>query len=318
MKWGSVASLGGIAAVTVLGASYLAFGVVRADPFAEYTDASMVLTNSGGLSVGSPVLLTGIKVGKITAVDSTPHGVQVDFRIDADSKLPVDSAITIEQLSALGEPYVEFRPKTGGAPYVKNGQRLDTASVRTPLSIPEVSRLVNKVMNQLDPKVAASLASTLGTAFQGTDAAMPPLTRAGDLLANAIMSREPKIAQLLNSFQVAASNMDGIAAGTAAAAPAFEQFEQSLEALVNAVGRLVDGTPGPQTYVEGNGLAPFLARLTEWLKTAGPELKTLTPQLQPVVDAARTAGPQINISSLITQALASTGDDAVRVQVNVK
>ncbi|GAB0107734.1 MlaD family protein [Nocardia sp. JMUB6875] len=318
MKWGSLASLGGIAAVTVVGASYLTFGVVRVDPFAEYTNASMVLTNSGGLSVGSPVLLTGMPVGKITSMDSTARGVEVGFRIDSDRKVPADSDITIEQLSALGEPYVEFRPRTGGAPYLKDGQRLDTAAVKSPLSIPEVSRLVNKVMNQLDPKVAASLASTLGTAFHGTDASMPNLTRAGDLLAQAIMSREPKIAQLLNSFQAAASNIDGMGEATAAAAPAFVQFEQSLEALVNAVGRLVDRAPGPQVYVEGNGLAPFLARLTDWLRQAGPELKTLSPGLQPLVDAVRTTGPQIDISSVISQALASTTDDAVRVQVAVK
>ncbi|MFJ4651407.1 MlaD family protein [Nocardia sp. NPDC088792] len=318
MKVSSLASLGGIAAVTLLGASYLTFGVVKADPFAEYTNASMVLADSGGLSVGSPILLTGMRVGKVTSVDGTAQGVQVGFRIDADRKVPVDSAITIEQLSALGEPYVEFRPKTGGAPYLKDGQRLDTSAVKSPLSIPEVSRLVNKVMNQLDPKVAASLASTLGTAFHDTDSAMPPLTRAGDLLAAAISSREPKIAQLLNSFQAAASNIDGIGAATAAAAPAFVQFEQSLEELINAVGRLVDRAPGPQVYVEGNGLAPFLAKLTDWLQQAGPELKTLAPQLQPLADAVGSSGPQINLSSLISQALASTEDGAVRVQVNVK
>ncbi|WP_067701730.1 MlaD family protein [Nocardia jejuensis] len=318
MKWGPLASLGGIAAVTVVSATYLTFGVVRADPFAEYTSGSMVLANSGGLSVGSPILLTGMRVGKVTSVQGDARGIEVAFRIDADRKLPTDSVISIEQLSALGEPYVEFRPKTGGGPYLRDGQRLDTATVTSPLSIPAVSRLVNKVMNQLDPKVAASLADTLGTAFHDTDSAMPRLTRAGDLLAAAIMSREPKIAQLLNSFQVAASNMDGMGAATATAAPAFLQFEQSLEALVDAVGRLVDRAPGPQVYVDGNGLAPFLAKLTDWLQQAGPELKTLAPALAPLADAARTAGPQINISSLISQALANTGDGAVRVQVDVK
>ncbi|WP_405133230.1 MlaD family protein [Nocardia sp. NBC_01388] len=318
MKTGSMISLGGIAAVTLVSASYLTFGVVRADPFAEYTHASMVLANSGGLSVGSPILLTGMKIGKITSVESTVGGVEVGFRIDADRKVSTDSVISIEQLSALGEPYVEIRPKTGAAPYLKEGQRLDTSTVKSPLSIPAVSRLVNQVMNQLDPTVAASLAGTLGTAFHDTDSAMPSLTRAGDLLAAAISSREPKIAQLLNSFQVAASNMDGIGAATAAAAPAFLQFEQSLSDLVEAVGRLVDRAPGPQAYVSGNGLAPFLAKLTDWLQQAGPELKTLAPQLQPLADAARTTGPHIDISSLISQALASTGDGAVRVQVNVK
>lgn len=71
MRWGALTSLGGIVAITVLGASYLTFGVVRADPFADYNRTTMVLTDSGGLGVGSPVLLTGLEVGRVTAVRHT-------------------------------------------------------------------------------------------------------------------------------------------------------------------------------------------------------------------------------------------------------
>ncbi|WP_306361572.1 MlaD family protein [Nocardia sp. CC227C] len=318
MKWGSLASLAGIGVVTVVGASYLTFGVVRADPFAEFTDASMVLPNSGSLEVGSPILLTGIEVGEVTAVRGTAAGVEVRFRLDADRRVPTDSTVVIEHLSALGEPYVEFRPNRPGGPYLADGQRLDASAVRPPLSIPEVARLVTKTMNQLDPEAVGSLVSTLGDAFIGTDSAMPALQRSGDLLAAAIMSREPEIAQLLNSFQAAAADIDGMGEATGAAAPAFVQFSHALTDLVEAVGRLVDGAPGPDAYMADNGLATFLARLNDWLQQAGPELKTLAPALQPLADAVRSTGPQIDISTLISQALADTGDGAVRVRVNVK
>lgn len=318
MKWGSLASLTGIGVVTVVGASYLTFGVVRADPWAEFTHASMVLPNSGSLEVGSPILLTGIEVGEVTSVQGTAAGVEVGFRLDADRKVPSDSTVTIEHLSALGEPYVEFRPNGAGGPYLSDGQRLDASKVQPPLSIPEVARLVTKIMNQLDPNVVGSLVDTVGKSFLGTDSAMPPLQRAGDLLAAAIMSREPKIASLLNSFQATASDMEGMGAATAASAPAFVEFSHALTQLTEAVGRLVDGNPGPQDYVADGGLASFLARLNDWLQQAGPELKTLAPALRPLADAASSTGPQIDISSLISQALADTGDGAVRVRVNVK
>lgn len=318
MKWGSLASLTGIGVVTVVGASYLTFGVVRADPWAEFTHASMVLPNSGSLEVGSPILLTGIEVGEVTAVQGAAAGVEVTFRLDANRKVPTGSTVTIEHLSALGEPYVEFRPNGTGGPYLTDGQRLDASTVMPPLSIPEVARLVTRTMNQLDPAVVGSLVDTVGKSFIGTDSAMPPLQRAGDLLAAAIMSREPKIAQLLNSFQAAAANMDGMGAATGAAAPAFVEFSHALTQLVEAVGRLVDGKPGPQEYLADDGLVPFLTRLDALLQQAGPELKSLAPILQPLADAARETGPQIDISTLISQALADTGDGAVRVRVNVK
>lgn len=317
MKLGPLASLGGIAAITLLGATYLTFGVVRADPFAEYTNASMVLRDSGGLGVGSPILLTGIEIGKVTSVQGGPAGVEVGFRVDGDQRVPTDSVITIEHLSALGEPYVQFVPKADSGPYLHDGQRLDTATVRSPMSIPEVARLVTKTMNQLDPAVVGSLVDTLGVSLAGTDSVMPGLGRSGDLLASTIMTRAPKIAELLNSFQLAAGDIEWAGPATAAAAPAFVQFSKSLDDLVEAVGRLVTDANSPEIYLEGTGLVPFLAKVTEWLEQVGPDLKSLLPGLQPLTQAVTDTAPRIDLSALISQALQETGDDAVKVRVGI-
>ncbi|RJO79379.1 MCE family protein [Nocardia panacis] len=318
MKLGSLASLGGIAAITALGASYLTFGVVRADPFAEYTNASMVLKDSGGLGVGSPILLTGIPVGKVTAVDNSAAGVEVRFRVDGAQHLPTDSTITIEHLSALGEPYVQFVPKTQGGPYLRDGQRLDTRSVTAPLSIPQAARLVTRTMNQLDPKVVGSLLNTASGALSGTQSTIPGLARSGDLLAATIMSRSPRIAELLNSFQYAAGDIAWAGPATSAAAPNLVRFGASLEELVEAVGRLVNQPNTPQMYLEGNGLVPFLQQVNERLDKVGPEVRSMLPGLRPLTDSLTATGPEIDISALIAQALAQTGEDAVKVRVTVK
>ncbi|MEV0294654.1 MlaD family protein [Nocardia sp. NPDC050710] len=318
MKIGSLASLGGIAAILILGAAYLTFGVVRFDPFADYTEATMVLRNSGGLGVGSPILLTGIPVGKVTSVDNTASGVEVGFRVDGSHKLPTDSIVTIEQLSALGEPYVQFVPNAEGGPYLRDGQRLDTATVRTPLSIPEVARLVTTTMNQLDPTVVGSLVETMSTSLTGTESVMPELARSGDLLASTIMSRAPKIAELLRSFQRAARHIEWAGPATAAGAPELVQFGKVLDGLVEAVGRLVAEGNSPQMYLEGNGIVPFLEKITRWLEEVGPELKALIPGLRPLTDAVVSGAPGIDLSALIGQALHETGADTVKVRVAVK
>ncbi|MGW5513877.1 MlaD family protein [Nocardia africana] len=318
MRWGALTSLSGIVAITVLGASYLTFGVVRADPFADYNRTTMVLTDSGGLGVGSPVLLTGLEVGRVTAVRHTAAGVEVGMRLAADKRVPVDSTVTIEHLSALGEPYVEFRPTSGNGPYLHDGQRLETSNVRMPLSIPDVARLVTTTMNQLDPAVVGSLVATASSALNGTDAAIPNLTRSGDLLAAAIMSRSPRIADLLNSFQAAAADIEWAGPATGTAAPAFVRFTHALNDLVAAVGRMVDARPAG-SYTEGNGLAPFLAKLSDRLAQLGPELKSLGPALAPLAEATTASAPGIDISALITQALDDVGTDGtVRARINVK
>lgn len=318
MKLGHLASLGGIAAIIVLGAGYLTFGVVRVDPLADYTHASMLLANSGGLAVGSPVLLTGIEVGRVNSVTNSMGGVEVGLKLVADRRVPTDSVVTIEHLSALGEPYVEFRPNSDGGPYLRDGQQLKTANVRTPLSIPEVARLATATLNQLDPTIVGSLVSTAEQSLVGTDSAIPNLARSGDLLAAAIMSRNPQIVSLLNSLQNTATNMDWVGPSFSAAAPEWTKFAQAVSDLVTHVGSMVDGEPIDQ-YTTGNGLAPFTEKTIAALRELQPELSSLAPILRPLVDATVSAAPRIDISALISQALADVdADGAVKVRVAVK
>ncbi|WP_433662075.1 MlaD family protein [Nocardia sp. CA-128927] len=318
MKLGSLASLGGIAATIVLGAGYLTFGVVRVDPLADYTHATMVLANSGGLAVGSPVLLTGIEVGRVNSVTNSVGGIEVGLKLVADRQVPADSVVTIEHLSALGEPYVEFRPNSDGGPYIRDGQQLKTANVRTPLSIPEVARMATKTLNQLDPKVVSSLVDTAEKSLVGTDGAIPNLERSGDLLAAAVMSRNPQIVSLLNSLQNTATNMDWVGPSFSAAAPEWVKFAQALSNVVTHVGRMVDSEPIDQ-YTKGNGIAPFTEKNVAMLRELQPELSSLAPALRPLVDAITSSAPRIDISALISQVLADVdADGAVKVRVAIK
>ncbi|MFD4357660.1 MlaD family protein [Nocardia sp. NPDC058518] len=317
MKIGALASLGGIAAITVLGASYLTFGVVRVDPFADYTAATIEIANSGGLSVGSPILLTGIEIGEVTGVDTSASGrVQVGFRFGADHKVPMSSVVTVEHLSSLGEPYVQFVPRDANGPYLTDGQRLSGENVRTPMSIPEVARLVTKTVEQLDPAVVGSLVDTLGTAMVGTENVVPELARAGDLLAAALMSRAPAIGELQNNFEYVSGDIGWAGPATSAAAPAFIRLSQVIDQFVEAVGRASGGDP--QMYLRDGGLVPLLEQLTAKLNELGPELSALLPGLRPLTESVTATAPQLDLSALIAQALHNTDADAVKVRVAIK
>ncbi|MFD6401662.1 MlaD family protein [Nocardia sp. NPDC060249] len=317
MKLGALASLGGIAAITVLGASYLTFGVVRVDPFADYTAASIEIANSGGLSVGSPILLTGIEIGEVTGVDTSASGrVRVGFRFGAEHKVPMSSVVTIEHLSSLGEPYVQFVPRDAGGPYLADGQRLSGENVRTPMSIPEVARLVTKTVEQLDPVVVGSLVDTLGTAMAGTENVVPELARAGDLLAAALMSRAPAIGELQNNFEYVSGDIGWAGPATSAAAPAFIRLSQVIDQFVESVGRATEGDP--QMYLRDGGLVPLLEQLTAKLNELGPELSALLPGLRPLTESVTATAPQLDLSALIAQALHNTDADAVKVRVAIK
>ena len=65
-----------------------------------------------GVSVGTDVLLTGIKVGEVTNLAYVPdgHRASLTMRIDDNIKLPIDSVAMIISSGMLGSKYIKLEP----------------------------------------------------------------------------------------------------------------------------------------------------------------------------------------------------------------
>ncbi|MFB7873709.1 MlaD family protein [Nocardia sp. NPDC056064] len=308
----------GIALISILCTAYLVFGALQSGPFTSYIHATMVVSNSGGVTLQSPVLVTGIQVGRVTSIRNTAAGVEIGFEVVADRRIPLDSLVTIEYLSMLGPPFVEFRPNTGTGPYLQDGQRLATDHIRMPLAAPNVAGLFSRVVSQLDPRVLESLVDTGDVALYGTDAAVANLARTGNSVAAALMSRSPQIATLYRELQSAAADLDWAGPAATAAAPALVRFTQALNELTAAVEQFIESQP-PERLAADGGVLAVLERLTAVLRDT-PALQQIVPILQQLADAMRPSSAATpNLSVLLEQALnAVTPEGAVRLRVTVK
>jgi len=319
MKLGSVVSLSALATVLVVGSAYLAFGVVRVDWFSEYTTAEMTLTNSGGLVARSPVLLAGIRVGEVTSVANIATGVEVKFRFADTYRIPAASTVSIENLSALGEPYIRFTPTKDDGRYIHDGQQISTSAVAMPLSIPEMARTVTDLLNQLDPHAIGSVIDTLAQGLAGTESVIPPLARSTNLLAATLLSRTPEINSALIDMQTIASDMTWVGPSMANAAPTWTEMGHRIDLVVAAFANLARSENMPAGYTRANGLLPFVTDLSAYLDRIGPDLQQLAPAIAPLAASAAGSLHQIDLSALIAQALNSVGDDGVlRLQISVK
>lgn len=323
MRWrsvepASVISLGAMALVLVVGIGYMGFGVLQLNPFRDYIDTRLLLPSTGGLGDHSPVLLTGVEVGKVSAVRKTAAGVEADLRIGAEYKIPAASAVRIENLSALGEPYLEFTPNNRSGPYLRNGEVIQTGPDAAPMSIPEVSARLVKVLDQFDPKAVSSLVGTLNTALAGTESEIPRLQRSTTLLAAAVLSRTDTIHQLLVDLQIIGGDMDWTGPGLAQGGMEFGQFGGRVESILDVAGALFEKRDAAE-YLNGDGVVPFLERARDFLNRTGPGLAGLAPVLQPLTATVAHAGSGLDVSALIAQALAAIGDDgALRLQLDLK
>ncbi|WP_084510443.1 MlaD family protein [Nocardia lijiangensis] len=322
-RLGPLASLGAIAAILLIGVGYLSFGVVRVGWFTEHTEATMTIPDSGGLLPRSKVLLSGIEIGQITAVAHTREGIDVSFRYDAEYLVPTNSSVRIETLSALGEPYLEFRPTAADGPYLRDGDRLAAASVQRPVSIPEVARTATQLLEQVDPATVAAIIDNFSIGLAGTESVIPQLSRAGDLLAATLLSRTDLIRKLLADLQTQATDMTWAGGELTAASTPWADFGPRVGEVAAAIARVVRIGDTPADYLTDTedvvGLLPFLAALTTQLDQLGPELRELFPVVQPLLALTTGVIGKIDLGSLISQALhATTPDGALQLQITVR
>lgn len=311
-------SLSAIAAVLILGVGYMSVGVLGFDPRRDFLTVEMNLDRTGGLGPNAPVLLAGVRVGRVESVRKQATGVRVGLRIDSRQRIPLSCTVRIEQLSALGEPYLAFAPDSGAGPYLEDGQVIPTDRIHLPMTITALSTKLVALLEQIRPEAIAHLVDTFDRALAGTDAARQTLQRSSTLLAATLLSRTEAIRALFADIQALGGDMDWLGPSLGAAGPKFGEFGVTLSAIVESGSALVESRP-LDDYVTGDGLVPFLARLTELITEIGPSIEPLGQVLGPVVTDAVRRAPAIDISTLIDQALQSVGPDGtVHFRIAVK
>ncbi|WP_278263068.1 MlaD family protein [Nocardia sp. AG03] len=311
-------SLTAIAAVLVFGVAYMSLGVLRLGPRLGYRTAELALDETGGLGPHAPVLLAGVRVGEVESVRRQADGVRVRLRVEDRYRIPLSGTVRIEQLSALGEPYVAFAPESGDGPYLEDGQVIPADRVHPPMTVTALSARLVTLLDQLDPAAIARLVGTVDQALAGTDTAVRTLRRSSTLLAATLLSRTATIRQLLADMQALGGDMAWLGPSLGSAGPNFGEFGVTLSAIVESGSALVESRP-LDDYFTGDGLVPFLDRLTTLITEIGPSLAPLEQVLGPVVADAVRRTPVIDISTLITQALQNVdAEGTVHFRLGVK
>lgn len=123
-------SLGGVLAVLLFG---YWIGVLA--PAGGDHEIKVMYNYAGGIEVGSPVRVMGIKVGKVTAIDFQPDfkmesGEEVKLQVTivvskaAWKTLRKDSHYYINLAGVIGEKFLEISPGTLEAELLESGQRV--------------------------------------------------------------------------------------------------------------------------------------------------------------------------------------------------
>ncbi|RDH13686.1 MCE family protein [Tsukamurella pulmonis] len=295
------------ALVLVLGTAYIAFSVLQWRPLADYRSVTMKLDDANQLLPDSSVLLRGVKVGNIETIERRDGKVVVKFRYDGKYKIPSNTGLRIEQLSAVGEPYVDFRPDTLDGPYLADGATIDTAKIKEPLSLPETFKLISGLTSNINSTDLGGITETLADATSNTQGSLPNISQAGDLLARTLTSRMPNIRRMMENTQDYQSDMAWLPGAIGEFGPATRTFVTKDVEVLKALDGLMKGIDGPDKLTKT--VNPFLFKIAPDTSKLLANLGPITEPLVPVVQAMTDVLPQIDIAALLSQALNTVGSD---------
>ena len=116
--------LGFIVILVALTFVYIAYNSGNVSQVTDGYDINAKFTDASGLTIGSDVRISGIKIGNVTqqTIDQSDglYQAMITLTIESAMKLPVDSSAAIVSESLLGGKYVSISPG-GSDNFLKNG-----------------------------------------------------------------------------------------------------------------------------------------------------------------------------------------------------
>jgi phospholipid/cholesterol/gamma-HCH transport system substrate-binding protein len=146
---------------------------------------TLELPAAGGLYRFSNVTYRGVQVGKVTSVGLTPTGAKAIMSLGTSPKIPADLTAEVRSVSAVGEQYVDLRPRTDSPPYLHNGSVIAMRDTTIPQAVGPMLDQVSALVNSI-PKT--KLGQLLDESFQGFNGSGYDLGSLFD--SSAIVSRD--------------------------------------------------------------------------------------------------------------------------------
>lgn len=299
-------------AIIVFVLGYFATLGLRVNPPADRTNLSMNVPDVNGLVVGSNVLLRGVPVGKVTGTSTSIQAATVDFYVDGQLRIPVDTEVRLENLSTLGESYVGLVPQSDGGRVLEDGQRISTERVVQPPSVSELATSVTRVLDQLDPGALKRVIDESDTALPDPTTVLPPVSRASVLLNNTVSEMNGGGRLLLGNFQTLLTNAEWV-----------NPILSSLTPRVREIGRGAQDFYKHQPVLAHRGepanvsnLNKLVARIQNLVDDRGGDLKVLGEAFQPKLNAIAASLMNFDTGQLLDnmlQAVPADGTITLRV-----
>ena len=228
----------------------------------------MDLAESGGIFTNAEVTYRGVNVGRVGEIRLTRTGIQVDLNIDPDAPaIPADTDAVVANRSAVGEQYVDLRPKTNIGPYLNASSVIPAERTRTPVGTDAVLRDLDSLASSVPTDALRTVVDEAYLAFKGTGQDLQVLLDSTRDLTKAAASNLPQTVQLINTGGVVLDTQNAESSNLTAFGKDLRLLADQLTTSDKDIRTLIAATPPAATSISkllaesGNGLSVLLANL---------------------------------------------------------
>jgi phospholipid/cholesterol/gamma-HCH transport system substrate-binding protein len=262
-----------VIAILVAGTVYIADTIVGGGLFHRGYELEVELSEAAGLHPNSAVNYRGQRIGKVLEVRINPDdevGIIARIRIEEKVDIPLDSDVEVRHLSAIGEQYLDFRPRSAGGPFFGDGDVVALADTHTPLGVPEVLANAQSLMKTIDADDIATLAAVTNEIFSDADVDLRALSIELELAFDLLLELEPALTDLVVNAETPLRTVTDL--------------DPTIRALLDDLALVTDSirtsTPTVRSLVLG--ATDFLPRLDAWWREVHPELSALLDDTIPL------------------------------------
>ncbi|HEV3356017.1 MAG TPA: MCE family protein [Pseudonocardiaceae bacterium] len=271
------------AVVGVLAVGYTAmrYGGIGSSIINPGYDVKLDLASGGGIFTNSEVTYRGVTVGKVTSMQLTRTGLEVDMHInDSAPQIPADLTASVADRSAVGEQYVDLVPNTDSGPFLADGSTIEQRNTVLPLPTNDLLTNLNGLANSVPVGSLQTVVNELDNGFSGTGPDLQKLLDTVSDFTKTAQSQLPETTQLLDSGKVVLDTQ-------VSESGAIESFSTSLNQLSQ---QLKTSDPDIRNLISNAPLAG--QQITDLLTETGPQLGSLLANLLTTANVlvTRTSG----------------------------
>jgi phospholipid/cholesterol/gamma-HCH transport system substrate-binding protein len=158
---------------------------------------------AAGVKANAEVTYLGVHYGRVTDVVRRPGGVSVTMKIDRKKAIPEGSIARIFRKSAIGEPYIDFKPPASytkaGSTRIKPGENIPVSRTTVPLEFSELLRSAGALISSIDPEAAGGLVHELSLALDGRGESLQTLTTSIDKITASFVEKTDQLDRLADN-----------------------------------------------------------------------------------------------------------------------